>query len=401
MSPLPRSAIRSSSFIILSIAPGASPVHDRTVLIPDDLETPCAVVDLGKLDRNLSKMASEAAAAGVALRPHAKTHKCLEIAGRQLALGAAGLTVATLAEAEAFAAAGCDSIFIAYPFWAGGGDRAGRLKSLSARIDLRVGVDSIAAAEALAAAAPGIRVLIEIDSGQHRSGMLPSEVASLATACLSLGLDLAGAFTHPGHAYGSADTVRGLSAPGEMTAALAAGAAAAAADERLALSAAGTVLAGLVSGPLELSGGSSPTAAAGLSGPLTEVRPGTYVFGDRQQTYLSGLAVEDVALVVAARVVSVPRPGEAVLDAGSKALSSDRSAWLPGHGLILEAPEATIVSLNEEHAVVRGISDSVLAVGDLVRVVPNHVCSVVNLFSSLAVVRDGLLTDRWTIVARR
>lgn len=371
------------------------------MLIPDDLETPCAVVDLDHLDRNLSKMAAEAAAAGVALRPHAKTHKCLEIAGRQLALGAAGLTVATLAEAEAFAAAGCPSIFIAYPFWAGGPGRAERLKDLSARIDLRVGVDSVAAAEALAAAAPGIRVLIEIDSGQHRSGVLPSDVADLAAACLSLGLDLAGAFTHPGHAYGSSDTVRGLSAPGEVTAALADGVAAAAADERLALSAAGTVISGLTDRPIELSGGSSPTAASGVSGPLTEVRPGTYVFGDRQQMHLSGLSVEDVALVVAARVVSAPRPGEAVLDAGSKALSSDRAGWLSGHGLIIEAPEATIVSLSEEHAVVRGLSESALTVGDLVRVVPNHVCSVVNLFSSLTVVRDGSVTGRWPVIARR
>lgn len=371
------------------------------MLIPDDLDTPCAVVDLDRLDRNLSKMATEAAAAGVALRPHAKTHKCLEIAARQLALGAAGLTVATLAEAEAFAAAACHSIFIAYPFWAGGPGRAERLKALSARVDLRVGVDGVTAAKALAAAAPGIRVLIEVDSGQHRSGVLPSEVGALGAACLSLGLDLTGAFTHPGHAYGSADTVRGLSAPGDVTTALADGVAAAAADERLALSAAGAVLADLVSRPLELSGGSSPTAAAGLSAPLTEVRPGTYVFGDRQQTVLSGLPVDDVALVVAARVVSVPRPGEAVLDAGSKALSADRGPWMTGHGLIVEAPEATIVSLNEEHAVVRGISDSVLAVGDLVRVVPNHVCSVVNLFGSLAVVRDGALTDCWPVVARR
>jgi D-serine deaminase-like pyridoxal phosphate-dependent protein len=371
------------------------------VLIPDDLETPCAVIDLDRLDRNISKVATEAAAAEVALRPHAKTSKCLEVAGRQLALGATGLTVATLTEAETFAAGGCHSIFIAYPFWAGNPGRAERLRALAARIDLRVGVDSIPAAEALAAAAPGLRVLIEIDSGQHRSGVLPSEVESLATACLSLGLDLIGAFTHPGHAYGSADTVQGLSEPGEIAAALADAVAAAAADERLALSAAGTVLANLVNGPLELSGGSSPTAAAGLSAPLTEVRPGTYVFGDRQQTYLAGMDVEDVALVVAARVVSVPRPGAAVLDAGSKALSSDRAPWLNGHGLILEAPEATIVSLNEEHAVVRGITDSVLAVGDLVQVVPNHVCSVVNLFSSLAVVRDGALTEVWPVVARR
>jgi D-serine deaminase-like pyridoxal phosphate-dependent protein len=130
------------------------------------------------------------------------------------------------------------------------------------------------------------------------------------------------------------------------------------------------------------------------------VRPGTYVFGDRQQMHLSGLDVDDVALAVAARVVSVPRPGEAVLDAGSKALSSDRPAWLAGHGLILEAPEATIAVLSEEHGVVRELTTP-LKVGDLVRVIPNHVCTVVNLTSELVVVADGAVTDRWPVSARR
>jgi D-serine deaminase-like pyridoxal phosphate-dependent protein len=379
------------------------------VLIPDDIETPCAVVDADRLDRNIDAMAAAASAAGVALRPHAKTHKCAEIAALQLARGAAGLTVATLTEAEAMADAGCRSIFIAYPLWAGSRDRAERLRALSSRADLRVGVDSAAGARALAAAAPGIGVLIEVDSGQHRSGVPAAEVAALAATCLALGLDLAGAFTHPGHAYGSAATVQNARTPDEAREALRAGAAAAAADERAALSAARDALASArgahdgrpAQGTLTLSGGSSPTAAAGLSAPLTEVRPGTYVFGDRQQSFLSGITAEDVALVVAARVVSVPRPGEAVLDAGSKALSSDRAAWLTGHGLILEAPEATIASLSEEHAVVRGISGSALSVGDMVRIVPNHACSVVNLFSSLTVVRAGKLAGRWPVIARR
>lgn len=385
------------------------------------------VVDAERLERNLSRMAASAAAAGVALRPHAKTHKCVEIARMQLAHGAAGLTVATLAEAEAFAAAGCPSVFIAYPLWSKSGDRAERIKALRSVTDLRIGVDSAAAAEALAAAAPGTRVLIEVDSGQHRSGALPSEVRALAETCRKLGLDVIGAFTHPGHAYGSAATVRDAETADDEAAALAAGVAAAVADEQSALAAASQALSGVLEAAPELSGGSSPTAFAelaperarsaasglapedgGATAPapgsisaLTEVRPGTYVFGDRQQMQLSGLDVDDIALVVAARVVSVPRSGEAVLDAGSKALTSDRAGWLTGHGLILEAPEATIESLSEEHAVVRGLTESRLSVGDLVRVVPNHVCPVVNLTSSLLVVRDGKVADRWPVVARR
>ena len=353
--------------------------------MPWDIETPAVVVDTTRLERNLSRMQAVAAAVGAALRPHAKTHKCLEIGRRQLAHGAVGLTVATLAEAEAFAADGCPSVFIAYPLWAGSAARPARLAALRERTELLVGVDGAEAAKALAAAAPGVRVLVEVDSGQHRSGIPVTQVTALATECRALGLDVAGAFTHPGHAYGKPD-------PGVV--------AAAAADERAALAAAGAALEGLTDHGPVLSGGSTPTAEAGVAAPLTEARPGTYVFGDRQQMALSGLATDDVALVVAARVVSAPRPGEAILDCGSKALSSDRPAWLKGHGLILEAPEATIAMLSEEHAVVRGLT-APLRVGDLVRVIPNHVCPVLNLTSEVLTADGDELTGRWPVTARR
>lgn len=353
------------------------------MLVTDDVETPAVVVDLQRLERNLARMAAAAAAAGVALRPHAKTHKCLQVARRQLSGGAIGLTVATLAEAEAFAADGCPGIFIAYPLWAGSGDRSVRLAALRDRTDLRVGVDSAAAAARLADAVPGLRVLVEVDSGQHRSGTGVDQVAALAARCRELGLDVIGAFTHPGHAYASPE-----------------GAPRAAADERAALTAAGAALSEIIDASPVLSGGSSPTVADGLAAPLTEVRPGTYVFGDRQQLHLSHLTERDIALVVAARVVSAQRTGEVVLDAGSKALSTDRPSWLPGHGTILEAPEATVAILSEEHAVVRGLTTP-LSVGDLVRIVPNHACSVANLTSELVVVSDGAVIDRWAVSARR
>ena len=197
--------------------------------MPWDIETPAVVVDTTRLERNLDRMQAAAAAAGAVLRPHAKTHKCLEVGRRQLAHGAAGLTVATLAEAEAFVADGCPSVFIAYPLWAGSGTRPARLAALRERAELRVGVDSAAAAEALAAAVPGARVLVEVDSGQHRSGVPVSQVTALAAECRALGLDVIGAFTHPGHAYAKPDP---------------AAVAAAAADERAALAAAGAALTG-------------------------------------------------------------------------------------------------------------------------------------------------------------
>jgi D-serine deaminase-like pyridoxal phosphate-dependent protein len=350
-----------------------------------DIETPALVVDTTRLERNLDRMQAAAAAAGAVLRPHAKTHKCLEVGRRQLAHGAVGLTVATLAEAEAFVADGCPSVFIAYPLWAGSADRAGRLAALADQAELLVGVDSAAAAQALGAAVPGTSVLIEVDSGQHRSGIAVAEVNALGKACRAAGLEVAGAFTHPGHAYAKPD-------PAVV--------AAAAADERAALAAAGDALRGLTGAEPVLSGGSTPTAETGVAAPLTEVRPGTYVFGDRQQLTLIGLPEDDIALVVAARVVSAPRPGEAILDCGSKALSSDKPPWLKGYGLILEAPEATIVMLSEEHAVVRGLTTP-LRIGDLVRVVPNHVCPVVNLAGELLTADGDQLTGRWPVTARR
>lgn len=363
-----------------------SNVDDLGILLPEDLDTPALIVDVQRLDVNISRMADKVKAAGMTLRPHAKTHKSLPIARRQLAAGASGLTVATMNEAEYFADGGCDDLFIAYPVWAGQG-RAARLRELADRAALRVGVDGLDGAASLAAAVRGrsepLDVMIEVDCGGHRTGVSPVGVRELAEGCLRLGLNVVGAFTHPGHSYTTLD-----------------GVAAAVRDEQLALQAVGEVLETVIDRPAVLSGGSTPTVSEGLAGPLTEARPGTYVFGDRQQMHLSGLPERDVALVVAARVVSSPRHGEAVLDSGSKALSGDRPGWLEGHGWLPQAPEARVESLSEEHAVVRGLHRQ-LSVGELVAVVPNHVCTAVNLGRELLVVDDGAIVDVWPIDGRR
>lgn len=348
--------------------------------LPAEVETPTAVVDLDVLERNLTAMARRATDAGIALRPHAKTHKSVELARRQIASGATGLTVATLAEAVDLAAGGCSDLFIAYPLWAGGG-RAPVLRELHERVQLRVGVDSEDGAAALAAAVHGtarpLRVALEVDCGQGRTGLRPEALADLTATCLRLGLEVVGAFTHPGHAYSSLD------APAQ-----------AARDERETLLRAREALLPLVDGEIVLSGGSTPTAARSLGG-MTEVRPGTYVFGDAQQLALSGLELSSVALLVATRVVSRPRAGEVVLDAGSKALSTDRPGWLEGHGFVVDAPGAVLRTLTEEHTVVTG-APADWVVGDLVAVVPNHVCTVVNLARRLLVVSAGEVQDVWT-----
>lgn len=365
-----------------SDAPRVNRIWHAGLVLPQEIETPALVADLDRLEANIARMSRRATAGGVMLRPHAKTHKSMHVAALQLASGAAGMTVATLAEAELFADGGCDDLFIAYPVWAGGG-RAPRVRALHERIRLRVGVDNVAAAETLARAVRGaatpLEVMIELDSGGKRTGVSLDRLRHLAEQCLELGLDVVGAFTHPGHAYAGRSAV----VP-------------AAEDEQRTLGAAGQILGRLLDEPPVLSGGSTPTASTDIDIAMTEMRPGTYVFGDRQQMTLSALPVGDVALVAVSRVVSTPPPDSAVLDAGSKTLSSDRPAWLDGFGYLPDTPEGCISSLSEEHAVVTGLRTD-LRVGDLITIVPNHVCTAVHLAKSLVITRGGTVVDVWPV----
>lgn len=353
-----------------------------TPVSPVEIETPALVVDLDRLSANVSRMSETVRSRGLTLRPHAKTHKCLEIARMQVAAGATGLTVATLSEAEVFADSGFADLFVAYPVYPVGA-KAGRLRDLLDQMGLSVGVDNVAGAAALAQVAQGrsLRVVLEVDSGQHRTGVDPGAVLALAEECRALGLSVAGVFTHGGHSYG------GPSAP-----------APAAADEGGALSRAAARLSAAGFEVDVVSAGSTPTTGAARPAAVTEERPGSYVFYDRQQLALGACSVDDIALTVAATVVSTGH-GRFVVDAGSKALASDRPAWLHGHGWIPSLGEAYVTTLSEHHGVVEGAS-RVPAVGEVVQVVPNHVCTVVNLFDEYAVVSGGALVDRWRVAAR-
>jgi D-serine deaminase-like pyridoxal phosphate-dependent protein len=346
------------------------------------VETPALVVDLDTLQRNVTAMAERVRSRGLALRPHTKTHKCLEIARMQAEAGAAGLTVATLTEAEVLADAGFDDLFVAYPVLPVG-TKASRLHRLLERVSLAVGVDNATGAAAVADAAGGrpVRVLLEVDSGQHRTGVDPAEVVGLAERCRALGLGVAGVFTHGGHSY------RDPSAP-----------AAAAREEGAALSAAAAALTGAGFEVSVVSAGSTPTSGGTRPSAVTEERPGSYVFHDRQQIALGACAPADVALTVAATVVSV-RHGRFVVDAGSKALASDRPPWLHGHGWVPTLGEAYLTTLSEHHGVVEGASVPP-AVGDVVRIVPNHVCTVVNLFDDYVVASGDQVVGRWPVAGR-
>jgi len=360
-------------------------------VIPADIRTPAVMIDADILDRNIERMAASMRDRGLALRPHVKTHKTLEIARKQLAAGATGITVATIGEAEVFAADGVKDIFIAYPLWVEA-DHADRLRSLAATTRLAVGVDSVEGTTAmgrqLGADAGAIEVLIEVDSGHHRSGVLPDEAVDVARAAAAAGLSVAGVFTFPGHSY----------KPGMPTGA--------AGSENEAL---GQAAAALVSAGFEvrtISGGSTPTALLGGDTAATELRPGVYVFGDAQQLELERCTWDDIALTVAATVVSrhEARNGNVrrvVVDAGSKILGSDRPDWATGYGRLPEYPEARVSALSEHHATVVWPDSSELPpLGTRLRVIPNHVCLTMNLVDEVSVVRDGSAVDTWTVAAR-
>ncbi|HEX5812978.1 MAG TPA: alanine racemase [Pseudonocardia sp.] len=342
-------------------------------------DTPYLVVDLALLDRNLSGMAESARVGGMSLRPHAKTHKCVEIARRQVALSGGGLTLATVAEAEVFADAGLDDVFLAYPVVAVG-RRARRLRVLAERVTLRVGIDSAEGAALLATAVPGLEVLVEIDSGHHRSGVAPDRAVEVGSAARAAGLQMAGVFTFPGHSY----------APGQRGQA--------AADEAAALAAAADALRTVGIEPRVRSGGSTPTAALSDGDVLTELRPGVYAFQDAQQAELGSADLTDIALTAMATVVS--RSGDrAVVDAGSKVLGADRPAWTTGFGRLPDVPDARVVALSEHHATVT-FPGPAPAVGERIRIAPNHVCTAVNLADELVVVEGGVEVDRWRVAAR-
>ena len=359
-------------------------MSEATPAVPANApDTPYLAVDLDVMERNLTRTADDARQRGLALRPHAKTHKIPEIGRRQLALGAVGLTLATVGEAEVFADAGFTDIFIAYPVWPSP-SRADRLRALAERMSLRLGVDSVESAEALgsALARTDVEVMVEIDSGHHRSGVHPADAGEVALAAERAGLRVAGVFTFPGHGY---------SVGGRQQAAQ---------DEADAISIASFVIERLGIEVAVRSGGSTPTSADADQTALTELRPGVYAFNDAQQVELGTCAWEDVALSAQTTVVS-RRGQDVIVDAGSKVLGADQPVWATGGGRLPDFPDARVVALSEHHATVR-FPDGVPAPerGSVLRIVPNHVCAAVNLADELIVVQDGAVVDAWAVAAR-
>jgi D-serine deaminase-like pyridoxal phosphate-dependent protein len=357
--------------------------------LPAGLDTPRVVVDLARVAANIERLQSEMDRRGIALRPHAKTHKSVAIARMQLAAGARGITVGTLGEAEVFAGAGIDDVFLAYPIWADG-PKADRLRALHARAPrLRVGIDSIGGAERLAAAVAGtgarepMIVLVEVDPGNHRTGLAsPVEVVEVARAARAAGLVVAGVFSHGGHGY----RVDGAASAGD--------------DEARTLGAAAAALRDAGFAVEVISAGSTPTMLSAATGAVNEMRAGTYVYGDRQQWALGAIPAEGCAVAVAATVVSV-HADRVVLDAGAKALTKDRADWLAGFGAIVGYPDLVIERVNDYHGVVAAPTGADRPqLGQVVAIVPNHICPVIDLVDSVvAVAADGTIED-WPVDAR-
>lgn len=353
-----------------------------------DLDTPYVLVDARRLDRNIQEMARLAEENRVDLRPHVKTHKVPAIARKQIEAGAVGITVAKVSEAEIMADGGLADIFVAYPLVTEVKIR--RAIALSKRIRLIVGVDSLEGARRLSAAAAAqdhsLEVRLEVDTGLRRTGAPYEEAVALAGEISSLSnLSLTGLYTYRGAVLNGAPTLQ-LQRAGEE-------------EGRLMVSLAESMR---EQGEMvnDVSLGSTPTAryAARVEG-VTEIRPGTYVFYDRMQVQLGACLPEDCAAEVVATVVSRPTRDLAVIDGGSKTFATDvqpggEPLSLVGFGEVVGHPEAVLERLTEEHGMISLNGESDLGVGDTVRVIPNHVCSTVNLHEALYLEnRDGTVEE--------
>jgi D-serine deaminase-like pyridoxal phosphate-dependent protein len=355
-----------------------------------ELETPVPIVDLDRLAGNLDRMATYAALHSLSLRPHVKTHKSTRIAADQIRLGAVGLTCATPRELEVMSEVTND-LLLAYPPI--GVARLERLMRLPQDVQLTVALDSSAALGQLAAVARvsgrEVKVLVEVDLGMHRVGaQTPDDVVALARLVRDHPpLRYAGIAFYPGHIREPVSDQG--AALDRLTSDLAA---VTQALERAHLRA------------RVVSGGSTPAAWRMHEVPgVTEVRPGTYVYNDRTTAEVGACAWEDCALTVLATVVSTAVPGQAVIDAGTKALGREpvRGAAGEGFGVLMGHPELTVSRMSEEHGIIElGDSNWKPEVGEQVRVIPNHVCIVVHLNDLVHGVRDTVVETSWPVSAR-
>ncbi|CAI6018590.1 alanine racemase [Cohnella sp. JJ-181] len=357
------------------------------------LDTPCILVDRAKLLDNIRRYQGYADAAGIALRPHAKTHKTPEVARLQLEAGAVGVTVAKLGEAEAMADGGVRDILVAYPVV--GSAKLARLIALAKRAKITVACDGYEAAAGISEAALQaglvVDVWIEVDPGYGRAGVLPgADLDRLAAALVPhRGIRVCGVLVFAGHSY-DAETDAGRESI--------------AAKEAETAREAAEALRGFGYAIESVSAGSTPVGrfASAMAG-VTEIRPGTYVFGDVMMVKAQALAIGQCALTVLVTVVSRPAPDRAVIDAGTKVFTMDgeASAIGTGRGYVVGRPDIEVSWFNEEHGILTlPVGERDLLVGDKLEIIPSHCCAVVNMLDEMHVVDGERVLDTWRIAAR-
>jgi D-serine deaminase-like pyridoxal phosphate-dependent protein len=360
-------------------------------MLVSELETPAVIVDLDVMERNLSRMANYCLSQNIKLRPHTKSHKIPELARLQLDSGATGITVAKLGEAEVMIKAGITDILVAYPVV--GKDKGTRLAELAEHANIMVSLDSEEAARAVSAGTTtrGVRVgiLVELDVGFRRCGIAnENDLLVLAQKVSALpGLEFKGLMFFPGQFVVGPKERRILLDQ---------------VNSQLARTLERFERSGL---PISIvSGGSTPTAYdAHLFRGVNEVRPGMYIFNDRNMVGIGVAGIEDCALSVVVTVVSTSVAGRAIIDGGSKTFSSDRylAGDGKGFGIIKEDSSAELESFSEEHGHLNiQNSNRQYKVGERLTLVPNHVCSTVNMHDEIYGVRGSTVEKMWQVAGR-
>lgn len=353
-----------------------------------ELPTPALIVERSRLHENIAEMADRMAGYGVALRPHWKTSKSVEVARLQSEAGAVGFTVATAAELTALVEGGAEDVFWAYP--PVGAPRVAAVMAAAAHARVIVSGDSVAAlrevGQAAAACGRTIEYRLDVDTGLGRTGIAPDvAVERLGELSRLIGLSFEGVFTHEGQ-------VQGVGADPELRAATGVAAGRLLAEVANEIRAAGFPV-------TSVSVGSTPGSWSAPTVPgITEARPGTYVFGDENQVAIGTIDAQNTALSVLTRVISTERDGTVLIDAGIKAFSSDGSLHGDGRIGTVVHGSGVVRTGHEEHGFLVGADG--LHVGDLLRVRPNHACGAINMHSRVFVVDGDVVVDEWLVHAR-
>ncbi|MBE7733880.1 D-TA family PLP-dependent enzyme [Devosia faecipullorum] len=346
----------------------------------NELDTPAVLIDLDRAEANLSKAQAAADRAGLKLRPHIKTHKLPYFARRQVELGAVGITVQKLGEAEVMADAGLSDLLLTFNII--GPAKLARLKALHDRVTIRVVADSADCVAGLAATftdpAHRFGVFVECDTGMGRCGVQSPEAAlALAKDIIAApGLEFAGLMTYP--------------AAGKYHEA----------NQWLASANALFAASGIAVPAITTGGTPDIWNMQDASGIASEYRPGTYIYMDRSQVAAGAASYDDCALTVLATIVSRPTENRAIIDAGTKALTSDLLGMV-GHGYVVDYPEAKVTGLSEEHGMIDVSACATKPrIGETIRIIPNHCCPVSNLFDQVHLIRDGDLVETLRVAAR-